>query len=74
MEKDSWVRGQLGIVSFVDAIIVQDHMHFSVCRKFCHHLVHEVQELNSSFKRCYLGVDPPAQALSQIRSLLQVAF
>jgi len=48
---------QPSVVSFVDAVIVQDHIHFSICREFCHNLVHKLQELNSSFKLCYPGVD-----------------
>src|SRR3972149_10031842 len=57
MKKDVGVCSQPGVVSFVDAIIVQDHMHFSICREFYHNLVHKLQEFNSSFKLCCLGVD-----------------
>src|SRR3990167_3202991 len=57
MKEDIGMCSQPRIVPFMDAVIIQDYMHFFVGLEFRHHLVHELQKLNTTFKFCGLRVN-----------------
>lgn len=50
MKERVGVCAQPRIDSFVNAVVVQDHVHFFLWRQFCHHLIHELQKLHSAFE------------------------
>ena len=57
MKEDIGMRSQPQIVPFMDAVIIQDDVHFFVRWEFRHDAIHELQKLHTTFKFCCLSVN-----------------